>query len=350
MSLKRPADVSFSRGKARIYLDLEEETTNSFKGVLGLQQNQQGGTSLVGSIALSAKNLFSSGHQFKLNWESFAENSQKLDLYYLHAFPLKARISPHFGFSLIKQDTTFITRTTRIGVNTFIGSKVELQLIYEGSRGSLISPTVEELELQDLADYRRSFYEIGISKGFPALLNSYRRGISWSVGVGIGSKEIERNGSIPRSFYDTLSLRTDFFRLNGRFTFQIKVAKRQAIYHDIQVGILENQQLLVNELYRIGGLSTLRGFNEQNFFAKNYGLSRLEFRSFFENESYLYAFYDQLVFQREAELSNPFGIGLGFALDTSTGQFSFALGAGKDENQNLAFSELRVHFGFTTKF
>ena len=109
-------------------------------------------------------------------------------------------------------------------------------------------------------------------------------------------------------------------------------------------------QLLQNELYRLGGLSSLRGFNEKDIFARHYFLSRMEFRSFFEERSYAYVFYDQLIYQRRDLRDYPFGVGLGFALATSAGQFTFALAVGDSNNQSISFSTMKAHFGYVSRF
>lgn len=350
LSLKRPPDISFSKNKARIYLDLLEKTTNSFQGVLGLQQNQTGGTSLVGSLDLSAQNLFRSGHEFQFNWESFAESSQQLDLFYKHAFLLNAKVSPSFRFGLLKQDTTFLTRTTALGISTYLGSKTTLLVEYEGTTGSLISSNEDQLINRNLADFKRNTYQLAFSSGYVSYLSSFNKGLIWEASIGGGTKEIVKNIALANSYYDTIRLKTNFLRIQSRFAYQIKIGKRQSIFQDIQIGVFNNKELLTNELYRIGGLNTLRGFNEKSIFAGQYSLSRFEFRSFFENSSYVYAFYDQLVFKRTTRFSYPLGIGLGFALETSSGQFSFALASGKSKSQRFSFSELRAHFGFITKF
>lgn len=350
LSLNRPTDISFSQSKAKIYLDLQEQTTNSFQGVLGLQQNQRGGTSIVGSLDLTAQNLFRSGHEFQFNWESFAESSQQLNLFYQHAFLMNAKLSPSFRFGLLKQDTTFITRNTAIGLNMYLGSKTSLLIEYEGTNGALISTDQDELTNGGLADFKRNFYQLALNKGHFRSLASFNQTTMWKVSIGGGTKEIERNVGLPSSFYDTIFLKTNFLRFESRLAYQLKIGKRQTIFHDLQIGILDNKQLLTNELYRLGGLNTLRGFNEKNIFASQFALSRVEFRSFFENNSFIYGFYDQLIFKRSSNIDSPLGIGLGFALETSSGQFSFALASGSSKNQSFSFSEMRAHFGFITKF
>ena len=114
--------------------------------------------------------------------------------------------------------------------------------------------------------------------------------------------------------------------------------------------MLYNDELLTNELYRLGGLNSIRGFNEKEFFAKNYLSSRIELRSFFEQGSYLYVFYDQLFYKRDALTDSPIGLGLGFALETRSGQFNFALASGNSNQQSISFDELRAHFGYTATF
>ncbi len=126
--------------------------------------------------------------------------------------------------------------------------------------------------------------------------------------------------------------------------------RRQAFFHHLSARLVQNSELLTNELYRSGGLSSIRGFNEKFFFADRYISSRMEFRSFFEDRSYLYVLYDQLFYGRNNFGENPFGIGIGFALATSSGQFSFVLAAGKSKSQKIDFSGIKAHFGYVSRF
>ena len=350
LSLNRSPDLSFSKNLAKVYLDIEESISNTFEGVAGLQQKANGETALVGSLDLSIQNLFQSGHEFQFQWESFAEASQTLDLYYQHAFLFDAKILPSFRFTLLKQDTSFLTRTTGIGLSTYVLPRLSMLIEYENTNGSLISSDLETVQNRNLADFSRDFYRLAISSGFFEGLNGFNNGLAWNLSVGAGSKSISRNVGLPDSYYDTLNLQTNFLKVDARVGYQLKVGKRQSIYHDIHLGFLENDEVLTNELYRVGGLQSLRGFNEKNFFAQYYSLSRLELRSFFENSSFIYAFYDQLLFDRVDRLEAPLGIGFGFALETLAGQFKFAVAGGNSKNQAISFPELRIHFGYLSRF
>lgn len=349
-SLKRPVDISFRKNRANVYLDLEEVQTNSFQGVAGLQQSGSGKSQLVGSLDLNIQNLFRSGKMLRFFWERFGEQSQRLSLAYKHPFVLGSRISPSVSFDLLKQDSVFLTRKTDLGLSAFVSSTVSLFLGYQQMNGTLLESDVARISNSGLADYKRRVYRLEISDGFKESLSTLRNGFVWQLNAGVGNKEVEKNSSIDDSYYDTISLETNFYQFDFELAYQSRIGKRQAVYHATSAGILQNDELLTNELYRIGGLSTLRGFNEKNFFAEKYFLSRVELRSFFENSSYVYLFYDQLIYSQVNLSETPFGVGLGFVLETSSGQFSFALANGKSNDQSFGFSNMKIHFGYISRF
>lgn len=343
-------DISFQNKKAKIFLDVEELKTNTFQGVLGLQQSNDRSPSVVGSLDLNILNLFRSGKELTFFWERFSESSQKLDIYYKHPFFLNSKIHPVFAFSLLKQDTSFLTRQVNIGLSTFISPKTSLEIAFENTNGSLITTNEDVLRDRDLADFKRNLYRLKISKGHFNTLSTLQNDWVWSVAILGGNKTITRNVSLPATYYDTINLETNFFRYDMRLGYQYSIGKRQTIFNEIRSGGIVNDEILTNELIRVGGLQTLRGFDEKIFFTEYYALSRLELRSFFERGSYAYVFYDQLLFRRGDENQSPFGVGLGFVLSTSSGQFNFALASGNSTNQNISFSDMKVHFGYISRF
>lgn len=350
LNLNRPTDLAFKDKKAVSFLDLTEESSSSFQGILGLQQDQSGGTTAVGTLQLDMQNLFRSGKEFKFKWERFAAESQNLSVFYKHPFFLDSKISPSFRFDLLKQDTTFLSRSLGIGLHTYIAPRIEMFIEYESTNGTLLTSDLDIISASGLADFQRRVYSLNLSKGHSESLGSYINGLIWRLSASGGTKDIQRNLSLPDSYYDSLQIETNFFRFEALTMYQVKILKRQTLFHQFQLGVLQNDELLRNELYRIGGLSSLRGFNEKEFFVKSYALSRLEFRSFFENRSFAFLFYDQLIFQNDSGSDQPFGLGLGFALETSAGQFSFALAGGHSNEQSISFSTMKVHFGYTSRF
>lgn len=349
LSFGRPADISFQNEKAKLYLDLKENPASSFEGVVGLQQGS-GRSTVVGSLDLNVQNLFRSGKELGIAWESFSSESQQLALSYGHPFLLGSRISPHFQFDLLKQDSLFLKRTAGIKIGTYVSAAVELLLGYEGSTGSLLSTEEASLLSGDIADFDSDIYSVHLRRGRLDKTRELETNYAWEIAISLGSKQIKKNFSVASAFYDTLDLTTDVFKFDFSTVFNKRVSQRQQISQSLKIGLIDNTQLLNNERYRLGGLNTLRGFNEKSFFADQYFLSRTEFRSFFEKGSFLYLFYDQLIFKNENFRDSPFGTGLGFVLATLSGQFNFALAIGQAKNQPIDFSNMNVHFGYITNF
>ncbi|MEP0986209.1 hypothetical protein [Ekhidna sp.] len=350
LELQNPTDLSFKNKKAKIFLDIKEQASNTFQGVVGLQQVPSGETSVVGNIDLDIQNLFRSGKQFQFAWERFSEQSQQLNIFYKHPFLFDSKISPTFYFDLLKQDTTFITRNTGLGIQAYLSPKIGISLVYERAVGTLLSTDIENVSRSGLADFNRTLYKVELFEGNKSYFRNYASSIAWNISISGGRKTIDRNLSLPDTYYDSIQLSTDYFRMEVGLDYQLLVLKRQSFFHSLSAGSLINEELLRNELFRIGGLNSLRGFNEKSIFAQSYMLSRAEFRSYFENESYAYLFYDQLIFAANEKKDAPFGIGLGFALATSSGQFSFALAVGDSETQPISFSAMKAHFGYISKF
>lgn len=104
----------------------------------------------------------------------------------------------------------------------------------------------------------------------------------------------------------------------------------------------------------MGGLQTLRGFNENFFFASDYGLSNLELQFHFEKDSYLFTFYDQAYLYFKTNKSTledyPFGVGIGINLATPGGIISLAYALGKAREQPLNVRLSKFHFGYIAKF
>ncbi len=67
-----------------------------------------------------------------------------------------------------------------------------------------------------------------------------------------------------------------------------------------QSGFIENENLFTNELFRIGGLKTLRGFDEESLTASAYSIFTLEFRYLFDINSYFHVFFDGAYYERKA--------------------------------------------------
>ena len=351
LELAAPPDIAFSGGRATTYLRLKEEESSSFEGIIGLLPNQtsNGGMLVTGYLDLNLGNLFYSGKQLQLNWQQFAAQSQQLSVGYSHPYLFGSDVMVGGSFNLIKQDTTFITRDIKIEVGTFLfGTSLRFDGAYSRSSGSLITPNIERVTSQTFADYSIDYYSTRLSR--QVRTNTFSNYWAFDVESTIGKKTIENNAALPASYYDTLNTVSTVYRLKAKLNWQQILLGQTALFLEYSIGLLENTQILRNELYRVGGLRSLRGFNENFFFSQNYFLSRLELRQYFEQRSFLFLFYDQMIFQAFDQWSNPLGLGTGLSLNTNNGLFSFAFALGSSKEIPFDFNNTKIHLGYTSRF
>jgi hemolysin activation/secretion protein len=165
-----------------------------------------------------------------------------------------------------------------------------------------------------------------------------------------GLKEVRRNPDLSDEFYESLQQNSSVFRLESWFSFQRVIGRSSAIFNRTSYGLMNSDVLFSNELFRLGGLKSLRGHNERQFFSQEYVINQLEYRLFFETQSYFFLFYDQLIYRGLSFSDQPWGTGLGISLATQSGQFNFVIAGGSSASQRLDFSNAKIHFGYTATF
>lgn len=345
LEMKDIPQVAFKKNKSIIYLHLQERPANSFSGILGLQQSSNQNTVLVGNIDLDLKNLFRSGKELDFHWERFGEASQLLEISYYHPFILGSRISPGLDFNLSKQDTTFITNSLSISFATFLASTLSISFDFSNLSSNLLTTDIEIIVDENLIDLKKRSYGATLSTGNSDMVRLSNQ-IEWHSSLYFSDRQVKRNASLPDEYYDSIQQSSVFFSFLGEVAMQKRMGNISAVYTQLSIAHMANDQLFNNELFRLGGLQSLRGFNEKQFFLSSYLVNQLEYRLFFEEESFLFLFYDQLVYEDD----HPFGVGLGFSLKTNNGQFRFALASGKSNTQDMNFSNAKIHFGFQTRF
>ncbi|MEP4531815.1 MAG: hypothetical protein ABJ004_01935 [Cyclobacteriaceae bacterium] len=351
LSLRAVPDISFENEEATIYLDLEEKSTNSFEGVVGVLPGQNDGKVLItGYFDLELNNLFRTGKAFGLEWNRFAAQSQSINMSYDHPFFLETRLLFGVDFSLFKQDTSFVNQALDLSFGTYLGSKGSFKGTYHRSNANLISTDEQLLHNQNQVDYRRDIYGISFEVNNYKIPFGFSEGWKLKAAAAAGTKKIRRNPALDEHFYDTLKLKSNLFKFDFHFKYQKLIARQLAFNHRFESGYIHNDQILNNEMYRLGGLHSFRGFNENFFFAQEYFVNQLELRQYFESDSYFMLLFDQLYYQNRDNLDTPIAFGLGLVLSANNSLFNFAMAVGKSSDIPLNLSAAKIHFGFTSKF
>lgn len=146
--------------------------------------------------------------------------------------------------------------------------------------------------------------------------------------------------------------------------FQLKVNMLAAWYFPIiknivakiqyQGGYIDNKTLFRNELFQIGGFHSLRGFDENGFFATQYHIASMEVHFELGGNNYFYLFNDDALvvtkFQEFYKKDFPISFGLGISLENKTGIFNIAFAVGKHYKSPFEFRNTKIHFGYAAYF
>ena len=362
LQLKAEPEVRFAQGRARVYLLLEDRTANQFDAIVGILPNPKPGigqkrVQLTGDVTIALRNIKGGGKGIGLQWRKLDANSQQLDAQYSHP--------TFFGTPLELGGTFNLYRQTEL-VNAFQTVRPRLQITYPTARAGRISFFTEwrsssllfvDTTLKVLPQNIDSrFTSYGLEYTWSTLDDPYfpRTGVLASGQGAVGSKIISRNALLKEALYKNLPLRTTQVSVGTRLERYSRVGRGGVLVTRLRGEALFNRRLFLNDLFRLGGLSTLRGFNELNFYASQYAIGTVEFRQFTSPDAYVFAFVDQAYIRRdiltETSESTPTGLGAGLSFRTGAGQFQFVYALGRDQQQKLALGAGKVHFGITSRF
>jgi outer membrane protein assembly factor BamA len=346
-------------------LFLEQQRSSRFNLLAGLMPaNQQiGGKALLtGEAELDLKNGFGSGEELSVLWQQIQVKSPRLKLAFNKPYLFNSQAGFDFKFDLLRKDSSFLNLQGRLGLQYVKDPANVLKIFFQQNNSNLINLDTNLIKriqrLPEMLDLRSS------NIGLEWLLNrtdnvlNPRKGAELGLSFSGGVRTILRNNNLIQSsltkLYDSIDLRTTQFRFSSRFNKYIRIGRQATLKTGLQAGWLEGSRLLLNELFQLGGIKTLRGFDEEFLYASRYWIGTVEYRYLLNSNSYLYSFADL------GRISRPLtagrftgtyaGLGFGISLSTGAGQLNLAYAAGKNNDMPINFRESKLHFGFISLF
>ena len=352
LNLESSPSVTFQNEEATVYLEVSDVKSNYIDGIIGFLPNEQedGRLLITGQLDLSLNNLFSSGKQLTLQWQSLKARSQTLEMGYFHPNLFRSSINFEEGFNLLKENTILLNREKKLWFNKR-QTKGSISVFYRNRNMSVLT---NEIVNNDLADINLDYYGARYQyKQWPTR-SLKKRGFGMQTEVAIGNKSIGENRNLDAGVKEAIEARSIQYIVKGKITKSTWIGKYFVLYNGLSYARIFNDYLFKNDLMRVGGLKTIRGFNENFFFASQVAISNMELQLHFQSDSYIFMFYDQAFISNSIlELSKddqPLGVGVGLALQMNTGQLNLAFALGKSADQKLDLNLSKFHFGYVARF
>ena len=356
---KIPFRVLFPGEKAKVELFLEKKRASQFDGIVGLlPDNKTGKILFTGDVRLKLNNSFNQGELFELNWRRLQVSTQDLKTRLIFPFLFKTSFGIDANFKLYKKDSTYLEVNPNIGIQYHLtGGNYFKAFVNQKKMTLLYTKGLENLTvLPPYADITSSIYGISIkSEKLDYRLNP-RKGYSIIGTLGAGNKTIKKNERLNENIYSGLKLNTVQYSAELEADVFIPLKNRSTVKLGTKSAYLQNSTLFLNELFRIGGLKSLRGFDEESILASSYYIFTMEYRYLLEENSYLYFFTDGAYYENQSisftgdRYDSPFGFGTGISFETKAGIFSINYALGKQFNNPIDLRSGKVHFGIVNYF
>lgn len=354
----RDFEVEFSKNKADIYLYLDDKKANQFNGILGLLPNDKttGKLLLTGEVDLALANSIGKGESLLLNWKKLEAASQDLDIKLNYPFLFRMPIGFDGEFSLLKKDTTYLTVKINAGLQFLMQGGNFIKAYAENKKTSLISTKgMESLTaLPSNCDAEVTLYGIGYQNEHFNYKFNPGKGYSVKFNAGAGEKRIRKNAKLDPALYETIDLYSVQGEGKAELTWFQPVSEKTTLKLQNKSGYIYNENLFENELFRLGGLKTIRGFNENSFLVSAYTITTVEYRLLFEQNSCAYLFFDGAYYEKNIVnkfvADFPFGFGAGIDFETKAGIFTVSYGLGKQFDNPVDIKSAKIHFGYLNRF
>ncbi len=346
-----PASIEFSDEKASLYLFLEKRKTNQFDGYVGLVpvNEQTGKVAISGELQLQLANVLKQAETIALHWRATERYSQYLNI----AIKFPYLFSTPFGIDgqleLDKKDTSYLNMNYVAGINYSFSGMNYLKLMFDYSTSNVLLSDTLAAQAAGLSNTKRGLYGVEFLYEASDFLYNPRRGYSLYGNVAVGNSRgediVEATGE---------ELRALRYRLIGRAIGYIPLAKRWVLALEASGGTLLGEHLLYNEIFRLGGMHSLQGFDDRSITASSYTFGKIELRFLVAKITYISAFFNGGWYERNLSESYhqdfPFGFGLGMNFETKAGLFYISYALGKVSETPLSFRNGKIHFGLNLKF
>lgn len=329
-------EILFKTDTTKVYVYVEKAKPNRFDGFIGFGNDDNGDLKINGYLDLLLVNSLNVGERFNLYWKSDGNKqttfNAALELPYMFRTPVGMKAS----LNIFKQDSTFQNTQTAIDLGYYFNYNTRLYVGYQ----SATSNDIQNLEGSTIADFENSFvtgnFEFTQFKNddyfFPEKTLANIKG-------GTGKRTSENSNN--NQFFANIDLRKNLY-LNEK---NIVYLRSQSFY-------LQSEDYITNELYRFGGINSIRGFNENSLQANAFYSILTEYRYVVAPTIYVHSIIDFGYFQDKTtdNEGNLLGLGFGFGLLTKNGLFNLIYANGSTDDQQIKLSNSIVHISFKARF
>jgi hemolysin activation/secretion protein len=311
---------------------------------------------VTGDVKLRLQNLLKRGELLNIQWQRLQTATQNLKVEVMYPYILNTPLGIEAKFNFYRIDTAFFTIQLNVAAMYMLRGNDHIKLFYNYNTTRKILNEDGVSTVAGINNIDVHYYGIGLQFERTDFRLNPRKGWNAYFSGALGTKNFI--SSPPTDTLNISDTTTSKNQLQMQFTgygeYFIPFAKKFTIKIAGRGGLVFNNNLYSNDLLRIGGLATLRGFDEESIYSNLYGIGTMELRFLFDERSYLNIFCDAGYYQTKTRSgfsdSYVVGFGAGITFDTKIGIFTFNYALGTQENSPIDFRRSKIHFGYVNYF
>lgn len=335
--LEQPPQTLFTKDSTQVFLQLQKKKSNTFDGIIGFGNNESDKFSFNGTLNVAFRNMFNGFEGVSLYWQRNPNKGQTFDLKTSIPYLFKSNVGLDIQMNIYRQDSTFanvkmhpglfyqMTPKQRIGVRGNFEVSSVLDSLYTAAKEFNRNGAGIWYEFQKPTDVELFVFDSKIRAELDFLSTRYDADQS--------------KGSLVRYYI----LGEKNFHLKGRHYLNIKA----------ESALLNSKNdLAQNELFRIGGWNSLRGFNENAILANFYAYGGAEYRYLVNQQAFFDVFAQFGQIQNKTLGADPkfYSFGFGFNFFLPIGLMSFQISNGSQVGNPFNFRDTKIHWGIISRF
>ncbi|QLC67412.1 hypothetical protein LPB248_14210 [Flavobacterium sp. LPB0248] len=342
--LKYP-EILFTNDSTKIYVYIEKRKANTFDGYIGFSNDDSKKIRLNGYLDISLINTLHAGEQFSLYWKSDGNKqttfNTKLEIPYIFktALGIKAQLN------IFKQDSTFQNTKTAIDLGYYLNYNSKIYIGYQSTESS----DIQNINNATLSDFKNSY----ITGTLEYKKNNYSnylfpRKSYANLLFGYGKRSTNNS---PETTETTNQFYTN---LNLSYTFELN--KKNFVFINPQILYLKSDNYITNELFRFGGLNSIRGFSENSLQGNIANLFITEYRYLLTSNLYIHTILDYGIYQDQTavknskQFNNLISAGVGLGLLTKSGLLKVIVANGSTNESEIKFYNSILTICYNVKF
>ena len=331
--LKEP-ELLFKKDSTIMYTYLKRTHNNTADGMIGFNTNQEGNLELNGYLDLILTNNLNTGESLHIIYRGDNEDQTRLNVNLKLPYILRSNIGVQSSLEILRRDSTYQNSKIQAGLFYLPNHQTEIGLSYTSTFS-----TANDITNTDSSDFNYNGIALNISNQKQSNNPLQLEQFILTTTLQLGSRK-------------TMGTSSNQLRIETMAMKHFKLSTTHSFLTTGHLRFINTEETIFNELYQVGGLNSIRGFNQNAIDTAFFTSVNTEYRIQLSPGIYLHSILDLGYFENftTKKLENLYSFGIGTGILTNAGLLKLSIANGVFNNAKVDFSSTIAHINLLVRF